>query len=146
VLTGLRRTPIIDLTWSQVDLQRRSAWIPVLRAKGKKAIGVPLSPEAVRVLRTVRGQHEEYVFTYQGEQLPAQNGYFWKQWRKAVEAVGLKGFRFHDLRHTWASWHAQNGTPELVLQQLGAWSDGRMVRRYAHLDTTHLADWAANVG
>jgi len=144
VLTGLRRTPIIELTWSHVDLERQHAWIPVLRAKGKKAIGVPLSPEAVRVLRTVQGQHEEYVFTYEGGKLPAQNGYFWKQWRLAVKEAGLEGFRFHDLRHTWASWHAQNGTPSFILQQLGAWSDERMVRRYAHLDTSHLAEWADN--
>lgn len=146
VLTGLRRTPIITLTWPHVDLRRKHVWISALRSKSKKAIAVPLSPEAVRVLRTVKGQHDEHVFTYEGGPVPAQNGYFWKQWRVAVKAVGLEGFRFHDLRHTWASWHAQNGTPELVLQQLGAWSDGRMVRRYAHLDTTHLADWAGNVG
>lgn len=146
VLTGLRRTPIITLMWSQVDLARKHVWIPVLRSKGKKAISVPLGPEAMRVLRTMKGKHAEYVFCYEGGPIPAQNGYVWKQWRKAVASVGLKGFRFHDLRHTWASWHMQNGTPAFVLQQLGAWSEERMVRRYAHLDASHLAEWASNVG
>lgn len=146
VLTGLRRAPIITLTWPQVDLKRKHVWISAIRSKNKKPIAVPLSPEAVRVLRTVQKQHEQFVFSYQGGPIPAQNGYVWKQWRLAVKAVGLKGFRFHDLRHTWASWHAQNGTPAFVLQMLGAWSSEKMVRRYAHLDASHLAAWAHNIG
>lgn len=153
VLTGLRREPIATLTWSQVDFRRRHAWISALRAKGKKAIAVPLSPDALRVLRTMRGKHDEYVFTYEGEPLPLQNGYFWKQWRLAVKAAGLdtagknnKPFRFHDLRHTWASWHIQAGTPPHILQELGAWSSYEMVRLYAHLNASHTKRWAANLG
>jgi integrase len=100
----------------------------------------------MRVLRTVKGNHELYVFVYDGKPLPLQNGYVWKQWRKAVKSVGLDGFRFHGLRHTWASWHIQNGTPAHVLQELGAWSDQKLVRRYAHLGAEHLAEWAHNIG
>lgn len=50
-----------------------------------------------------------------------------------------------DLRHTWASWHIQNGTPIHVLQELGGWSDIRMVQRYAHLAPGHLACYADNI-
>lgn len=144
VLTGLRRTPIITLEWEQVDFKRKHVWISALRSKNKKPFAVPLGPEALAVLRTVKGKHDRYVFTYEGGPIPAQNGFVWKQWRLAVKKVGLEGFRFHDLRHTWASWHAQNGTPAFILQQLGGWSSEKMVRRYAHLDTSHLAEWADN--
>jgi integrase len=139
VLTGLRRSALLSLTWAQVDLRRKHVWISALRSKSKKPIAVPLAPEAVRVLRTLKGG--EYVFS-----VPAQNGYVWKQWRLAVKASGLEPFRFHDLRHTWASWHIQNGTPTAVLRELGGWSSDVLVQRYAHLGAENLAAWAHNIG
>jgi integrase len=51
----------------------------------------------------------------------------------------VENFRWHDLRHTWATLHAQAGTPLHVLQELGGWRTPAMVRRYAHLTGTHLA-------
>ena len=64
----------------------------------------------------------------------------------AVKAAGLGDFHWHDLRHTWASWHVQNGTPLAVLQELGGWRDLKMVLRYAHLAPGHLAPYAGNSG
>jgi len=46
------------------------------------------------------------------------------------------------LRHTWASWHVQNGTPLSVLQELGGWESPEMVRQYAHFSAEHLAPYA----
>lgn len=60
--------------------------------------------------------------------------------------VGLDDLRFHDLRHTWASWHVQAGTPLPVLQQLGGWASNQMVLRYAHLGRGHIAAYADNLG
>lgn len=54
------------------------------------------------------------------------------------------GFVWHGLRHTWATWHVQNGTPLDVLQRLGAWSDYRMVLIYAHHAPEYLAGFADN--
>lgn len=145
VLTGLRRTALITLAWSQVDLKRKHVWIAALRSKSKKAIAVPLGADAVRVLKSLQGDHEDFVFTYEGGPCPAQNGYFWKQWRLAVKAAKIEPFRFHDLRHTWASWHIQNGTPPHILQELGGWSSYEMVKVYAHLNADHLSKWAGNM-
>ncbi|NKC12753.1 MAG: tyrosine-type recombinase/integrase [Gammaproteobacteria bacterium] len=47
--------------------------------------------------------------------------------------------RWHDSRHTWASWHVQPGTPLPVLQKLARWSTIQMLMRYAHLTADHLA-------
>jgi integrase len=63
-------------------------------------------------------------------------------WRDAVKRAGLEDFRWHDLRHTWASWHVQQGTPLHVLQELCGWETAEMVRRYAHLAPEHLAEYA----
>jgi integrase len=54
-------------------------------------------------------------------------------------------FRWHDLRHTWASWHVQAGTPLHILQELGGWESPEMVRRYAHLAPEHLAAHAERI-
>jgi len=59
--------------------------------------------------------------------------------------AGIDDFRWHDLRHTWASWHVQAGTPLHVLQELGGWETPAMVRRYAHLAPEHLAEHAVRI-
>ena len=65
-----------------------------------------------------------------------------KAWYAALERAGITDFRWHDLRHTWASWHVQNGTPLHALQELGGWESSEMVRRYAHFSAEHLAPYA----
>ncbi len=68
-----------------------------------------------------------------------------KNWRNSLKRAGIENFTWHGLRHTWASWHVQSGTPLNVLQQLGGWSSYDMVLRYAHLAPDHLSDFANNV-
>jgi hypothetical protein len=48
-----------------------------------------------------------------------------KAWYAALERAGIADFRWHDLRHSWASWHVQNGTPLFALQELGGWESPR---------------------
>lgn len=140
--TGLRESNITALEWSQIDLERRVAWIHPDQAKARKAIAVPLNAEAVLVLRRQLGQHTRWVFTYQGNCVTRANNH---AWRKALKRAGIADFRWHDLRHTWASWHVQNGTPLHALQEMGGWASYEMVRRYAHLSAEHLADYAENL-
>ena len=137
--TGLREANVVKLDWSQVDLARRCAWIHADQAKARKAIPVPLNAEAVLVVRQQEGKHPDRVFTYKGKPVTKANNH---AWRKALVRAGIEDFRWHDLRHTWASWHVQQGTPLHVLQELGGWSDYEMVRRYAHLSVEHLAEYA----
>jgi len=54
-------------------------------------------------------------------------------WNIGLKAPGIEDFRFHDLRHTWASWLIQSGVPLSALQEMGGWESIEMVRRYAHL-------------
>jgi integrase len=56
-----------------------------------------------------------------------------------LQKVDIKDFRFHDLRHTWASWHLRHGTSLQQLVELGGWESYEMVLRYAHLPPEHLA-------
>jgi len=137
--TGLRQSNVTGLEWSQLDLERRVAWIHADQSKSGRPIGVPLNSEAVILLREQQGKHKRFCFTYKGKRILKCNT---KAWRKALVKAGIENFRWHDLRHTWASWHVQNGTPLHVLQELGGWSDIRMVQRYAHLAPEHLSGFA----
>jgi integrase len=137
--TGLRQGNVKGLVWSQVDLERRMAWIHPDQAKARKAIAVPLNADAIGVLREQLGVDPEYVFTYRGKPITQVNT---KAWKTALERAGIEDFRWHDLRHTWASWHVQQGTPLHVLQELGGWETADMVRRYAHLTCEHTAHYA----
>lgn len=141
--TGLRASNVKGLEWHQVDLSRRVAWIHPDQAKAKKAIPVPLNETAVKVLRRRFGTHETFVFTYRGNPIVQHHT---KAWEKALARAGITHFRWHDLRHTWASWHVQNGTSLAELQQLGGWSSYAMVLRYAHLAPETLASAANNIG
>lgn len=136
--TGLRRANVTGLQWSQVDLARRTAWIHPDQAKARKAIAVPLSTAAVIVIREQLGKHATHVFSFRGKPVRQVNT---KAWRNALVKVGIEDFRWHDLRHTWASWHVQAGTPLHVLQELGGWECVEMVRKYAHLSSEHLAEY-----
>ena len=119
--TGLRDHNIVDLQWDQIDMQRKCAWVHADQAKGKRALAVPLSEEALAVITAQIGKHQIHVFTYQGQPVTRANNHAWRKAR-----AGIEDFRFHDLRHTWASWHVQSGTPLHVLQTrwLGSHTDG----------------------
>jgi integrase len=137
--TGLRQANLLGLEWSQLDLVKRRAWIHPDQAKARKPIGVPLNSEAVATIRRNIGRHETFVFV-RGKKPVVK----WDigQWDRAVERAGIENFRFHDVRHTWASWHVQSGTPLNRLMELGGWSKYEMVLRYAHLAPDHLAEHA----
>lgn len=121
-----------QLTWSRIDLKARRAWIPRVHQKAKRTFGLPLNDEAIRCLRALRiygGPDAEHVFTWQRRRIDDFNG---KAFADAVGAAELAPLRWHDLRHTGASWAVQSGVslPELML--LGDWKDYRSVLRYAH--------------
>jgi integrase len=139
--TGLRQANVAHLRWEQVDLRRKVAWIHADQAKGKTTISVPLSANAIAILRAQRGQHRQWVFPYRGEPVkqPANTAWF-----AALRKAKIEHFRWHDLRHTWASWHVQSGTPLPVLMELGGWKDLKLVLRYAHLAPSHIAKYADN--
>jgi len=64
--TGLRESNVLELEWSQIDLQRRVAWIHPDQAKAGKAIGVPLNDDAIAVIKSQIGKHSARIFTYKG--------------------------------------------------------------------------------
>lgn len=134
--TGLRQSNVLRLEWSQINLEQRHAWIHGAQSKNRRPIAIPLNETAYAVLQRQRGRHPERVFTFKGKPLNSANTRAWKQ---ALLRAEITDFRWHDLRHTWATWQRQAGTPTHELQRLGGWRTGVMVERYAHLAPDHLA-------
>lgn len=133
--TGLRQSNVSFLRWNQVSLEREIAWIHPDESKNRKALAVPLNKTALAVLQRRLGIDKEFVFTYLGAPVQRTST---KAWKNALDRAGITNFRWHDLRHTWASWHVQCGTSLQELMELGGWSSFKMVLRYAHLRSDHL--------
>jgi integrase len=93
----------------------------------------------MRILEKWSGKHPTQVFSFRGRPIIELSS---QAWSKALKKAEIENFRWHDLRHTWASWHVQQGTPIFALQELGGWTTAAMVRRYAHMAAEHLAPFA----
>lgn len=139
--TGLREQNVLGLEWSQVDIDRRVAWIHPDQAKMNRAISVPLNHDAIAVLDRRKGIHPTHVFTWAGKRIGLATS---AAWYRALKRAKIDNFTWHGLRHTWASYHVMNGTPLAVLKELGAWEDMDSVMRYAHLCPGHVAQYSSN--
>jgi integrase len=83
------------------------------------------------------------VFTYKGRPLGQVNT---RSWRNALKRAGIENYRWHQLRHVWATWHVMSGTTVAELQELGAWKSELMVKRYAHFAQEQLRAAANRLG
>jgi integrase len=100
-----------------------------------------LNADAVAALEATRGQHPRWCFTFSGKRIQQSS----TAWDKAKQRAGIEDFRFHDLRHIWASWHVQSGTSLPELMELGGWKAYEMVLRYAHLAPENLSFVAGRI-
>lgn len=140
--TGLRQSRVLRAKWSEIDLARREMTIPGIKMKNGRPLQIPLNDDALEVLVRQQGCHPVYVFTDEGEPVFSIDS---KKWKAALKAADLDDVRWHDLRHTWSSWHVQAGTTLLQLMELGGWKSFVMVQRYSHFNTQHLVQPAKNV-
>jgi len=134
--TGLRKGSQYSLTWDMVDFKNRMLNIP--RTKNEEPIHVPLNEAAVAALRVVhaRGDGIGRVFQSARTGEPLRNGRHW--FDDAMLKAGIKNFRWHDLRHTFASRLRMKGAPLEDIADLLGHKSLTMTRRYAHLGPNKL--------
>ncbi len=132
LLTGMRRGEVESLQWGFVDWTAGRIYLPDSKS-GKKT--VPLGQPAIDLLMAIRARQEgdaafnEFVF-------PGKKGHLIglpKMWRKWRSEAGLEGVRIHDLRHSFASFGASNGTPLFVIGGVLGHKSTSTTERYAHL-------------
>jgi integrase len=139
LLTGLRKSNVFNLRWEQVNLERGCVILEADETKPGVRFLVPLNTQAKELLGSYPEPRQGLVFGEIERISPSV-------WQRATKAAGAPWLRFHDLRHTWATWHAIAGTPIATLQELGGWQTIEMVRKYAHHTDEHLAAAAEKVG
>lgn len=144
VLTLLRKSSQARLTWDRIDLVGRRAWIPGAQMKMHRTHGFPLSSAAIEVLKQARALNPggDRVFQFEGR--PIAN-FHTAAFKKAAGRARVLPLRWHDLRHTGASWAVQSGRTLQELQVLGDWKSYRSVLKYAFLAPDNAVSAAESV-
>lgn len=130
--TGLRRGELTQLRWADVDLPGKRVTVRAGYAKSGKTRHVPLNSEALAVFKTYARQHQGKGELF-GLTCVA------KAWGRLMEAAKIEDFRFHDLRHTFASKLVMSGVDLNTVRELLGHGDIKMTLRYAHLAPEHKA-------
>jgi integrase len=137
-LTGLRLGELLAMTWTWVDLSRKTITVQnsvTFTTKCKRARIVPLSEEAYEVLIARRERMQDgiqHVFTRRGRDMNSVRES--KMFKKAVRESGLPDtLHFHSLRHTFASWLVQSGASLCQVSQLLGHSSTNVTEIHAHL-------------
>lgn len=132
--TAMRRGEILNLKWEDVDLTRRV--IQVKQAKNDQPREVPMTDWLFETIRAWRKKRldNDYVFSNNNMQ-PLIS--FRNAFEKALKRAGIEDFRFHDLRHTAASYLHMAGVDIKDIKEIGGWKTLRMVDRYTHISTEH---------
>lgn len=137
--TGLRRGEIFSLKWSDVDFERRIVTVEGGGAKSLQTRHVPMNREAFGTLCGWQSDQRG-----EGLVFPSDTGgrldNIKKSWEAVLERAKIESFRFHDLRHHFASRLAMAGVNLNVIRELLGHSDVKMVLRYAHLSADTKAE------
>lgn len=132
ITTGARRSELLALTWGDLDLARAVALVRT--SKNGQPRALPLVPAVQEELRRFASERlDACLFPARGALGKARH--FETSWRHALARAGIRRFRFHDLRHTCASYLAQNGASLLEIADVMGHRQLAMVKRYAHLTT-----------
>lgn len=138
ISTGARKMELLGARVDQVDFTRSR--LTVYETKN----GEPRPLYLYGLARTLLQQHfartplppKGYIFPAKGGKKPVAID---REWRAAVKAANIKDFHFHDLRHSAASYLAMNGATTAEIAEVLGHKTASMVKRYAHLSTTHTA-------
>lgn len=136
IYTGMRQSEIMRLRWTDIDLSRGRA--TVHESKNGERRTIPVAGSALETLRrhgAVRRIDSDLVFTNKSG-VAAWNR---RAWDAAVARAGLSDFRFHDCRHTAASYLLMSGASLPEVAKILGHKTMRMVMRYAHLTEDHTA-------
>ncbi len=138
--TGLRQNELLSLEWNRVNLTQKTAFIR--KTKSGKPKTIPLNKIVMDMLEQklngkVRHLKNGFVFlSNHGTKIDRFN--LRRAFDKVKEKAGIKDFRFHDLRHTFATRLSQNGIDQYMISKLLGHENTKMTQRYSHHCTKSL--------
>ena len=141
--TGARQAEIMGLAWKRVDLSRGVAVLDDTKNGERRAL--PLAGLALSLLTDrakVRRIDTDLLFPGRNPARPVE---LRKPWMAALAAAGIEDFRWHDLRHSAASYLAMNGATLAEIAEVLGHKTLQMVKRYAHLSDSHTAGVVASM-
>lgn len=133
--TSLRQTMLFELRWDWVDLDKRVIRIPIeFRSVGNKGVpvAIPLSTRAANVIQNLPRSLD-------GRLLSTTSNAARCVWKRTLKEIGVKGLRWHDLRHEAASRLFEKGLHPLEVASITGHKSLTMLRRYTHLRPEDLA-------
>ena len=135
--TGARKMEILGLKWKDVDLERKV--ITLHETKNGERRLLPLAGHALELMHNhskAKAANSVFVFSTKNKDAPVC---IRTAWEKALKQAETKDFRFHDLRHSTASYLAMNGASMAEIAEVLGHKTLGMVKRYAHLSEAHTA-------
>jgi integrase len=133
ITTGARRGELLGLRWNDIDFERQTAYVKTTKNGQPKVL--PLTNDVVNELTRFRQQDSSLIFN---SEVKSDKAFcFNKQWKKALNEAEVDNFRFHDLRHTTASYLAMSGASLLEMADVLGHKQIQMTKRYAHLCIDH---------
>jgi integrase len=139
IQTGLRRGELFSLEWIDVNLDQKFLSVRGTNAKSKKGRIIPLNATSHQLLTEWKEQSEINRFVFPSEIPDQPISDIKKGWGALIADAGIKNFRFHDLRHHFASSLVMAGVDLNTVRELLGHSDLKMTLRYAHLAPEHKA-------
>ena len=133
ITTGARKGELLNLKFKDIDFDRQIAYVH--NTKNGEPKVMPLTRAAIAELNRFKEQEPELIFN--SELKPNKPFEFRKQWVKAIEKANIEDFRFHDLRHSCASYLAMNGASLLEIADVLGHKQMQMTKRYSHLCIDH---------
>jgi len=141
ITTGARRGEILGLEWSDIDFDRNLAYVKTSKNGDPKVL--PLTEDVIIELEKFRDQKPVLVFN---SEIKIDKPFeFRKQWIKVLKDARVDDFRFHDLRHTCASYLAQSGASLLEIADVLGHKQISMTARYSHLCVDHKQKLINNI-
>ena len=133
ITTGARRGELLRLCWTDIDFERQTAY--VITSKNGESKVLPLTNSVIEELKKFNHNDKSLIFC--SEIKPDKPYIFFKQWNRVRDEAELIDFRFHDLRHTTASYLAQNGATLLEIADVLGHKQIEVTMRYSHLCIKH---------
>lgn len=141
--TGARRNEILSLEWKNIDFDRQV--ITLHETKNGERRLLPLHGHAYDLVHTLfkaKKTYNQYLFPSKKTQKPIQ---IKRAWENAIILSGIEDFRFHDLRHSTASYLAMDGASMTDIAEVLGHKTLQMVKRYAHLSDAHTSKVVASM-